>query len=130
MFGGCGGLWLLPAELGVTGYLAATVVTTAGYSLFQTGNNSFVMARAPAIRRGAVSGLLNLSRNLGLIAGASTMAAIFAAGLGGVPPAEATPAIVAEAMQTTFAVAAILILLAFAVAVGSERLPRRDCARA
>jgi MFS family permease len=130
MFGGCAGLWLLPPELGVTGYLAALILTTAGYSLFQTGNNSFVMARAPADGRGLVSGLLNLSRNLGLIAGASVMAATFAAGLGGAAPAQAAPVLVAAAMRTTFGAAAMLILLAFAIGLARERLPRRTRAGA
>ena len=43
---------------------------TAGYALFQTANNTAVMADVPPDRRGVVSGMLNLSRNLGLITGA------------------------------------------------------------
>ena len=54
------------------------VVVTAGYALFQAANNTAVMADIGPDQRGVVSGLLNLSRNLGLITGASVMGAVFA----------------------------------------------------
>jgi MFS family permease len=112
MLAGCGGLRLLPAAAGVPGYLLCITVTTGGYALFQTANNSFVLGRSPEERRGAAAGLLNLSRNLGFITGASAMASAFAAGLGGAEPSQAAPEAVAAAMRTTFALAAALILLA------------------
>lgn len=72
-------LWLFPPA--TTGaYVASLSVLTAGYALFQAANNTAVMAGASAAGRGLVSGLLNLSRNLGLITGAAAMGAVFVRG--------------------------------------------------
>ena len=77
---GCGLIALLPASLGAVAYVGPLVIVTPGYALFQAANNAAVMAGVAAGRRGVVSGLLTLSRNLGLITGASAMAAVYAAG--------------------------------------------------
>jgi MFS family permease len=117
MAGGTLLLALLPARSGVAGYLAPIVVVTLGYALFQTANNTAVMAGAHADRRGVTSGMLNLSRNLGLITGASVMGAVF----------------VATGMRATFAVATVLVVAAIVVAAVSPRLagrPRRGPCRA
>lgn len=76
---GCALLALLPASTGVAGYVIPLAVLTSGYALFQAANNSAVMAACDASQRGAVSGLLTLSRNLGLLGGASAMGMLFAA---------------------------------------------------
>ncbi|MEU9234379.1 MFS transporter [Streptomyces subrutilus] len=123
MAAGAGTLSMLPASSGVTGYLAPMVVLTAGYALFQTANNTAVMADIPADRRGAVSGLLNLSRNLGLVTGASVMGAVFARASATADVTTAGPEAVAAGMRITFAVAAGLVLAALAVAVATA--PRR-----
>jgi MFS family permease len=115
MLAGCSALWLLPTAAGVAGYLLGIGVTTAGYSLFQTGNNSFVLEQAPAEGRGLVSGLLNLSRNLGLITGASAMASIFAATMASASPVSVPAELVASAMRMTFAAGTVLVLIALAV---------------
>ena len=108
-------LSVLPATLGIPGYVAPLVVVTAGYALFQAANNTAVMADVGPDRRGVVSGLLNLSRNLGLITGASAMGAVFAFA------SEATD--VATGMRIAFAVAAALIVVALAVAVVAWHRP-------
>lgn len=74
---GCALLALLPAT--ITGYVLPLMLLTTGYALFQAANNSAVMATCDSARRGAVSGLLALSRNLGLAAGASVMGMLYAA---------------------------------------------------
>lgn len=119
MAGGCLGLSLLPMSLGVPGYLGPLVAVTGGYALFQTANNTAVMAGIAQDRRGATSGLLNLSRNLGLITGASAMGAVFALASGAVDIAAAPPEAVAAGMRATFAVAAGLA--AAALALGAAR---------
>ncbi len=65
-------------------------------------------------QRGIVSGLLNLSRNLGLITGASVMGALFTAAASTVDITTAPPDAVAAGMRGTFAVAAMLIVIAVA----------------
>ena len=76
-------------------------------------------------RRGVISGMLNLSRNLGLITGASVMGAVFAFAAGTTDITTAQPASVATGMQTTFVVAAILIAVALVIGVGGRALARR-----
>lgn len=95
---------------GLLAYLGALVLLTSGYSLFQAANNTAVMRDVEGPRRGTVSGLLNLSRNVGLIFGASALGAVFAWATPDV--IRATPQSVAFGLQTTFAVAVGLILLA------------------
>ena len=114
-------LSMIPAILGIYGYIAPLIVITVGYALFQTANNTAVMTDIRPDQRGVISGLLNLSRNLGLITGASVMGAVFAAASSTVDITSAPPDAVATGMQVTFAVAAILILVALAIAVATYR---------
>ena len=71
---------ILPTSLGVPGYIAPLVLITAGYAQFQAANNTAVMTNSGPDQRGVLSGMLNLSRNLGLITGASLMGTVFAFG--------------------------------------------------
>jgi hypothetical protein len=65
--------------------------------------------------------MLNLSRNLGLITGASVMGAVFALASTTNDITNAPPEAVATGMRITFAVAAVLMLAALAIANGRER---------
>ncbi|MBP6507073.1 MAG: MFS transporter [Opitutaceae bacterium] len=118
-------LFVIPASLGIPGYLAPLIVITAGYALFQTANNTAVMSDLRPDQRGVISGLLNLSRNLGLITGASVMGAVFALAAGTPDIMTARPEAVAAGMRITFAVAAVLIVVAIALAVRSRALAAR-----
>lgn len=115
---------LLPTHLGVLGYLGPIVVMTASYALFQTANNTAIMSAAPPDQRGASAGMLGLSRNLGLITGAALMGAVFVFSSASPDITTAPPQAIARAMQSTFAFAALLIILAFAVA--ARRRPARN----
>jgi EmrB/QacA subfamily drug resistance transporter len=117
-------LFLLPAALGIPGYLAPLVVVTVGYALFQTANNTAVMTDVRADQRGVISGMLNLSRMLGLVTGASVMGAVFAFAADATDITTAAPASIATGMRITFAVAGVLILSALAAALGTYRSPR------
>lgn len=107
------GALLLAMISGLVAYLGSLILLTAGYSLFQAANNTAVMSNVDASRRGKVSGLLNLSRNLGLIFGASALGAVFAWATPDVT--HALPQSVAYGLHTTFGVALGLILLAVVV---------------
>ncbi|AZC38754.1 MFS transporter [Pseudomonas chlororaphis] len=116
---GCLMLALLPASLGIGGYLGPMVITTLGYATFQTANNTAVMSDVGAEQRGVISGLLNLSRNLGLITGASLMGAVFAAVAGDLSTASAEA--VASGMGFTFVLATGLVLMALLAALLSQQ---------
>ncbi|MFJ5480166.1 MFS transporter [Pectobacterium carotovorum] len=107
-------LAILPNLLGVTGYILAIIVLTPGYQLFQAANNTATLAEVPGNQRGTVSGLLNLSRNIGLIAGASLMGQVFALGVGTEDFTHAAPASLANGMQLTFFLAGAMVLVAIA----------------
>jgi len=110
-------LALLPAPGGIATYVAPIVTMTVSYALFQTANNTAVMRDLPGDQRGVVSGMLNLSRNLGLITGASLMGAVFAFASKAIDLTHASPAAVAAGMRVTFAVATALMVFALAVAL-------------
>jgi EmrB/QacA subfamily drug resistance transporter len=118
-------LSMLPAQFGIAGYLVSIVVMTAHYALFQAANNTAVMTNARQDQRGVISGMLNLSRNLGLITGASVMGAIFALGSHTSDIAAARPEDVAAGMRLAFAVGAGLMLVALGVALARTRVARK-----
>src|SRR5438128_11348010 len=115
MSAGCITLSMIRTTVGISGYVAPIVVVTAGYALFQAANNTAVMTDIRPDQRGVISGMLNLSRNLGLSTGASVMGAVFALASRTTDITTARPEAVAAGMRTTFAVAALLIVLALAI---------------
>jgi len=117
-------LAMLPARFGLAGYIAPIVVMTASYALFQAANNTVIMTDIRPEQRGVISGMLSLSRNLGLITGASVMGAVFAVASATTDITTALPEDVATGMRSTFAAAAILILAALAIASGGRSRSR------
>ena len=114
---GCAALALLPNALGIPGYIGPIVLVTVGYALFQTANNAAVMAGVRADQRGVISGLLGLSRNLGLVTGASLMGAVFAYAVAVPDITAAQPEAVAWGLRVAFAVAAVLVAVALVLAL-------------
>jgi EmrB/QacA subfamily drug resistance transporter len=125
MAAGAFALSMIPAMFSIAGYIAAIVILTPGYQLFQAANNTAVMMGVDSDQLGVVSGMLNLSRNLGLITGASAMGAVFALASGAIDIATARPDAIATGMRTTFGVAAALMVGALVIAIGSRVLARR-----
>jgi MFS family permease len=121
-------LALLPASLGVVGYVLPLITLTAGFAAFQAANNAAVITGVEANDRGVVSGLLNLARNLGLITGASVMGAVFAAAVGEPSVAAAGAKAIANGMHSAFAVAALLAGAALVLAVSTARSSPRPTA--
>jgi len=119
-------LSMLPTIFGIPGYIAPIVVITASYALFQTANNTNVMTDVSPDLSGATSGMLNMSRNLGLITGASVMGAVFALASATTDITTARPEAVASGMRITFSVAAALLVVALAIAAGAYRRTLRD----
>jgi EmrB/QacA subfamily drug resistance transporter len=113
-------LSLIPAIFGIAGYIAAVAVLSPGYQLFQAANNTAVMVNVGPGERGVVSGMLNLSRNLGLITGASVMGAVFALATAAIDVTTARAEAVANGMRVTFAVAAVLMIVGLAIAFVSR----------
>ncbi len=123
---GCSALCIAPAALGIAGYVIPIVTITASYALFQTANNTAVMTDVPPDQRDVNSGLLTLSRKLGLITGASVMGAVFALASRAGDFTAASPEAAAFGLQVTFAVAAALAGVALVIAWGSRAHLRPD----
>lgn len=118
-------LAFLPNGIGVAGYVLSIIVLTPGYQLFQAANNTAALADISKDRRGTVSGLLALSRNIGLITGASAMGAVFAFAVGTEELTRATPLAIASGMRFTFLLAGALMLAAIALALGHRQTAPR-----
>lgn len=101
MLAGLALLAALPAQLAA--YVLPLALLTASYALVQAANNTAVMAGITAEARGVVAGLLTLARNVGFIAGAPLMAAVFAAMGDAV-----------AGMRASYTLAAVLLLAAAA----------------
>lgn len=114
-------LAFLPRYFGVAGYVAALFTLTPAFQLFLAANNTTVLLDASPEQRGRLSGLLGLSRNLGLMTGASLMPAVFVAILGTGDAAHASGERVAHAFSMTFAAAAGFALLALGLAAFSNQ---------
>ncbi|WP_406176148.1 MFS transporter [Streptomyces sp. NBC_00996] len=118
IFGGAVTLSLMPPAAGVIGYVLPLVAVTASYALFQAANNTAVMKDVSPSRRGLVSGMLNLARNLGLMTGASVMGTVFAFAAGTSEVTTAASAAIVRGTHWTFAVAALLVAFGLAVVLG------------
>ena len=113
----------LPTSLGIPGYVVPLVILTAGYALFQAANSTAAMTSIRPDQRGVVSGLMSLSRNLGLITGTSVMGAVYTAGAG---HAVTSSAGAVEGLRLTFGVALLLIVGALITAFISRSRSRKD----
>jgi hypothetical protein len=112
MAAGTLGLALLPPVAGLAGYLAAVVILTPGYQMAQSANTSALMLAAPDRDRGLVSGLIGLTRNLGLLAGTSALGAVFAV---------ASEGSVLRGVGVTYGVAVPILLAALALTLRPRR---------
>jgi len=115
----------LQGRFGAAGYIGPLVIITSSYAMFQASNNTAIMKGIGSEQRGVVSGMLSLSRNLGLITGASVMGAIFTLGSGTSDIITARPEAIATGMQITFVVGALLIGATLAIAVTGMARSRR-----
>lgn len=110
-------LSVLPTIFGAAGYILSLMLLTPSFQLFLAANNTTVMLTVKDDQRGMISGLLGLSRNLGLMTGASVMGAVFALTAGTPDIVQAAPEAIDAAFATTFQLAAALMALAILLAL-------------
>ena len=117
-------------DAGAPGYVIALVILTGGFATFQAANNTAVVTGSAPGQRGIVSGLLNLSRNLGLVTGASLMGAVFMHAAGTSAIASASTVAVLSGTHAVFLLATLLVALALAVVVAPQaRMAARSFTR-
>lgn len=97
---------ILPGIIGAIGYGISAALLSPGYQLFQAANNTSTMTKIPADQKGLLSGLLSVSRILGLITGTAVMGTIFS-----------IPSSVFVGIKVTFLVATLLALAGFSIAL-------------
>ena len=114
-------LALLPALFNLKGYILSIVMLTPGYQLFLAATNTSVMFDADQEKRGVISGILNLSRNMGLITGASVIGAVFALAIGSHDITTTQPNSVINAMRTTYLLVGILVFISLILALINHR---------
>lgn len=124
--GGTAAFAALASSATVPAYVVPLAVTTASYALFSAANNTTMMADAGAGRRGVLSGLLNLSRNLGLMTGATLLGSVFASACGEVDVGDASRRAVAHATGITFGLASLVVMLVLLVPMLRSRRERRS----
>ncbi len=113
MIGGCLAISTFDARLTESGYVLGYFLYGTGFGLFRSPNDSTVMGAVPRERLGIASGLLSLSRTLGVTTGVPLMGAVFGVLSGnlapgtdvGVAPAEA----IVAGFQGTFRLAALIL---------------------
>lgn len=115
----------LPGMFGIAGFVLSLMALTPSFQLFLAANNTEVMLAARDDQRGMISGLLGLSRNLGLMTGASVMGAVFAIAAGSADITRTAPETVGFAFSVTFQVAAGVVAFAFVLALAGRRTPSR-----
>ncbi|MDR6462691.1 MULTISPECIES: MFS transporter [Chryseobacterium] len=103
-------LALLPGIFGWVGYVIGIILLTPGYQLFQAANNTSIMSTVGEKQTGAVSGILNLSRNIGLITGASLMGTLFMKATESAPEAASQSERMFFGLQITFLFVAFLLI--------------------
>ncbi len=106
----------LPVLFGVYGYIAALLIMTPGRQFFLNANHSYVMNSVCEQDKGLASGMLNLTKNLGLMTGAALITGLFSALLHNTTMAEASPEQLGFALSTCFTLsAAVLVLLLLSI---------------
>lgn len=116
---------LLPVLLRLSGYVGSLALITAGYALFQAATTTAILTTTAPNQRGVTSALFGLARNLGLIAGASAMGAVYAAASAGGFLWIGTGGKVG--LQASFSVAVVLAAVALVLATCHRvrRIPKK-----
>lgn len=123
---GAGVMSMMSLSQGVFGYVAPLCLITLGYSLFQVANNTALMKYAAPEQRGVISGMINLSRNLGLITGASAMGALFMLAANADDIKLATAEAISNGMRVTYLAAGVLVAIALVMTIRSRAAIKRD----
>ena len=118
---------VMPVTVGTAGYLVPIIVVTSADTLFRASSTAVVVIEVRPEQRGVFSGLLDLARNVGRISGASVMGAGFALGSATDDIATTRPKAVATGSHVTFAVAAVFVRVALAVATRTHGPSHHRC---
>ncbi|WP_444943566.1 MFS transporter [Microbulbifer sp. ZKSA006] len=114
MLSGALGMGLLRVEQGLMGYLLFSITVAVGYGTYLSTVNTLTINSARAEVRGRISGLLSLSRSLGLLSGAALMSVIF---VGNLPIQAMSPPQIADGLNAVYCLASLLLFMALIIQV-------------
>jgi EmrB/QacA subfamily drug resistance transporter len=127
------GFSTLTAETTVLGLMARYIPLGLGMGIFQSPNNSAIMGATPKERLGVASGLLSLTRTLGMTMGAALFAALWAGNVlvrVGAPLPDgaigAPPLIQVAALNDTFHIVIVLVAIGLGLAAWALWQERRQ----
>lgn len=130
------------AAMGVGSLLMSTVSLSTGnvtfsmiwflfngcLAFFQTPNNASIISHAKPEQRGLASGLLNLSRTIGLTTGAAVIGAVFYAFASTTSIGSASPQKIASSIHNTFLVTTCILACALLIGLVALRPPKTPAA--
>lgn len=93
---------VLPELFSIAGYIVAAAFLSIGYQLFQAANSTLILKTVAPEKRTVASGLLSLTRNVGLFSGSIVMGWIFAF---------SSKQSINQGLQTTFAFVTALVII-------------------
>ena len=133
MFVGCLAISTLQENATILEYIVRIAPFGIGLGFFQSPNNSAVMGAVAGERLGIASGLLSLSRNLGMASGVPLLSTLFTAQLiassnlteAQIDVSTAPPEALVSGIELTYRVAAGIILFAACVAAAAYSIDRR-----
>ncbi|WP_460201250.1 DHA2 family efflux MFS transporter permease subunit [Scytonema sp. NUACC21] len=113
LIGACVAISTLDATMTEKDFVVRYLLFGTGLGLFRAPNDSTVMGAVPRERLGIASGLLSLSRTLGVNVGISVIGAVFATLIAnsapGIDVAVAPPAAIVAGFQGSYRLAALLL---------------------
>lgn len=102
-------------------YMIIIAIITTGYAIFQTANNTSILFSVESNEKGLLAGIINLSRNIGLINGATLMGSLFSLFTGSTVKNTLVPDNIAHGFMLIFGIAACIILFAFLLALWHQK---------
>lgn len=103
-------------QLPIPLYLLFIAMVTMGYAIFQTANNTAILFGIQSSEKGLLSGIINLSRNIGLINGATIMGSLFSLFTRPQDHHAVTAENITHGFMLIFAISAGIIAVAFLLA--------------
>ena len=112
---------LFAQQLSIILYLLFITLITSGYAAFQAANNTAILFGVNSEKKALLAGIINLSRNLGLINGAALMATLFSYAAGGAMNATMPQENIVAGFRLTFAISAVLMFIALSLLFFHQR---------
>lgn len=116
---------LFTYHLTVWVYMLFIAIMTTGYAIFQTANNTSILFGIESSEKGLLAGIINLSRNIGLINGATLMGSLFSLFTGSTVKNTLVPDNIAHGFMLIFGIAACIILTAFLLALWHQKQAKK-----